>query len=104
MHKVLMSFTYRKGWHVCFFDADRDRRQLPRLAFFRTDEAMVEFTRRASHCRTLEDKNILEMMIQRGCGEIILDLTDDQYQKLRQPPSTNPIPKRPSASARDAQP
>ena len=39
--------TYRKGWHVCFFDSDRNRRQLPRLAFFNSDEAMVEFTRRA---------------------------------------------------------
>jgi hypothetical protein len=46
-HRVLMSFTYRKGWHVCFFDGDRHRRQLPRLAFFNSDEAMVEFTRRA---------------------------------------------------------
>jgi hypothetical protein len=26
-----MSFTYRKGWHVCFFEADRYRRQLPDL-------------------------------------------------------------------------
>ena len=52
-HRVLMSFTYRKGWHVCFFEADRYRRQLPRLAFFLSDEAMIEFTRRAVAPRRL---------------------------------------------------
>ena len=82
-HGVLMSFTYRKGWHVCFFDSDRNRRQLPRLAFFNSDEAMVEFTRRAGGPKTLEDRNILAMMIQNKSGEITLELTDDQYDKLR---------------------
>jgi hypothetical protein len=26
-------------WHVCFFDNDRSRRHLPRLAFFNSDGA-----------------------------------------------------------------
>jgi hypothetical protein len=25
MPKVLMSFTFRKGWHICFFDYNRRR-------------------------------------------------------------------------------
>jgi hypothetical protein len=82
-HRVLMSFTFRKGWHVCFFDSDRHRRQLSRLAFFNNDEAMVEFTRRAGGPKTLEDRNILDMMIRRSFGEITLELTDEQYAKLR---------------------
>ena len=72
MHKVLMSFTYRKGWHICFFDCDRRRRQLPRLAFCNSDEAMVEFARRAGD-QTLEDKHIFAMMIERKSGEITLE-------------------------------
>jgi hypothetical protein len=83
MHKVLMSFTYRKGWHICFFDCDRLRSQLPRLAFCNSDEAMVEFSRRTGAPKTLEDRNIFDMLIQRGSGEVILDLTDEQYDKLR---------------------
>jgi hypothetical protein len=82
-HRVLMSFTYRKGWHVCFFDSDRHRRQLPRLAFFNSDEAMVEFTRRAGSPKTLEDRNIFEMLMRRTFGEITLKLTDEQYAELR---------------------
>ncbi len=77
-----MSFTYRKGWHVCFFDSDRKRRQLPRLAFFNSDEAMVEFTRRAGGPKTLEDRNIFEMMIRRSFGEITLELTAEQFARL----------------------
>jgi hypothetical protein len=91
-HRVLMSFTYRKGWHVCFFDSDRNRRQLPRLAFFNSDEAMVEFTRRASGPNTLEDRNIFDMMIRRSFGEIILELSDEQYAKLKQPAPASAIP------------
>jgi hypothetical protein len=83
-HRVLMSFTYRKGWHICFFDCDRRRSQLPRLAFCNSDEAMVEFSRRAGGPKTLEDRNIFDMLIQRGSGEITLDLTDEQYHKLKQ--------------------
>jgi hypothetical protein len=57
MHKVLMSFTFRKGWHICFFDCDRRRSQLPRLAYCNSDEEMVEFSRRAVGPKTLEDRN-----------------------------------------------
>jgi hypothetical protein len=77
-----MSFTFRKGWHICFFDRDRRRSQLPRLAFCNSDEAMVEFSRRAGGPKTLEDRNIFDMLIQRGSGEITLDLSDEQYDKL----------------------
>ena len=56
---------------------------LPRRAFFATDEAMVEFTRRAGGPKTLEDRNILAMMMQSQAGEITLELTTEQYDKLR---------------------
>jgi hypothetical protein len=82
-HCVLMSFTLRKGWHICFFECGHNRRQLPRLAFFNSDEAMVEFARRAGWPKTLEDRNIFAMIVERGFGEIPLELTGDQYDKLR---------------------
>jgi hypothetical protein len=83
MPKVLMSFTFRKGWHICFFDCNRRRSQLPRLAFCNSDEAMIEFSRRAGGPKTLEERNIFDMLIQRGAGEVTLELTDEQYDKLR---------------------
>jgi hypothetical protein len=82
-HKVLMSFTYRKVWSVVFWNADRMRTPLPRKARFNSDEVMVEFIRRAGGPRTLEDKNILAMLMAKGSGEVTLELTDEQYDKLR---------------------
>jgi hypothetical protein len=83
-HRVLITFNYGKGaWWVVFWESDRMRNPLPRRARFTTDEAMVEFTRRAGGPKTLEDRNILAMMIQNKSGEITLELTDEQYSKLR---------------------
>ena len=38
---------------------------------------------RAGGIKMSEDRQILEMMIQRKTGEITLNLTDEQYTKLR---------------------
>jgi hypothetical protein len=70
-------------WDVIFFDTDRMRTALPRRARFNSDEVMIEFARRAGGLRTSEDRNIFDMMIQRKSGEITLELTDEQYAKLR---------------------
>ena len=77
-HRVLMSFSYRDVWWVVFWDNDRMRTPLPRKARFTTNEAMVEFIRRAGYPMTLENKTIVDMMLQRKSSEI----TDEQYRKL----------------------
>src|SRR6266581_721372 len=82
-HKVLMSFRYWNAWDVTFFDTDRMRTALPRRARFNSDEALIEFAQRAGGIKMSEDRQILEMMIQRKTGEITLNLTDEQYTKLR---------------------
>jgi hypothetical protein len=47
-----------------------------RGAASKTEEAMIEFTRRARGPKTLEDCNIFDM-IRRTFGEIILELTEE---------------------------
>jgi hypothetical protein len=82
-HKVLMSFDEKNGfWFVVFWDTDRRRAPLPRKARFTTNESMIEFARRAGGIRMQEDRQIFDLMIQRKSGEITLELTDDQYEKL----------------------
>lgn len=78
-----MSFHYKDGWHVIFFDGDRRRTALPRRAFFNSDEVMTEFIRRGGGLRTLEDRNIFEMQLAKNFGETELLLTPEQYEKLR---------------------
>jgi hypothetical protein len=68
-YKVLMSFVENSNcWVVVFWNKDRMRTPLPRRARFTTDESLIEFARRAGGCRTLEDRNILDMIIQRKSG------------------------------------
>jgi hypothetical protein len=74
MPKVLMSFHYKSGWQVVFFDTDRRRSQLPRKAFFNSDEALLEFIERAGGPKTLEDKNILAMQMTKNFGDVYLEL------------------------------
>ena len=81
-HKVLMSFRHWNAWDVIFFDTDRMRTPLPRRARFNSDEALIEFAQRAGGIKMSEDRQILDMMIQRKTGEITLNLTDEQYTKL----------------------
>jgi hypothetical protein len=78
-----MSFRYWNAWDVIFFNMHRIRTALPRRARFTTEEGLIEFTRRAGGPKTLEDRNILVMMMQKKSGEITLELTDEQYDKLR---------------------
>ena len=83
-YKVLMSFGEKNGcWFAVFWNNDRMRTPLSRKARFNADETMIEFIRRAGGCRTLEDKNILDMMMKRKSVEVALELTDEQYDKLR---------------------
>jgi hypothetical protein len=44
---------------------------------------MVEFANRAGGPKTLEDRNIFDMMMRRSFGEITLQLTPEQFGKLR---------------------
>jgi hypothetical protein len=78
-----MSFRYWNAWEVIFFNTDRMRTALPRKARFNSDEALIEFAQRAGRIKMSEDRQILNMMIQRKSGEITLNLTDEQYAKLR---------------------
>ena len=72
-----MSFRYWNTWDVIFFDTDRMRTALPRRARFNSDEALIEFAQRAGGIKMSEDRQILDMMIQRKTGEITLNLTDE---------------------------
>jgi hypothetical protein len=77
-----MSFDEKNGsWFVVFWESDRT--QLPRHARFNSDEGLMDFIRRAGGPKTLEDKNILAMLMAKGSGEITPELTDEQYYKLR---------------------
>jgi len=68
--KVLASLVEKSGcWVVVFWNEDRMRTPLPRKARLTNDESMIKFARRPGGRRTLEDRNILALMIARKSRE-----------------------------------
>jgi hypothetical protein len=53
------------------------------LPAFRAIDFAIEDIDGHAEGKTLEDRNIFDMLIQRGAGEVTLELTDEQYDKLR---------------------
>jgi len=81
-YQVLMSFNYENGWRCSFFMDDRRRIALPRRAFMRTDEDLMDFIRRGSGTTGSDDRMYIEAAIQRQHGEVMLRLSEEQYQAL----------------------
>ena len=77
-----MSFFLRRGWHCQFLESDL-KTPLGRTLTFR-DAAKI----RAMHDRfaaeqTLEHRQALDYAIEKGRGGIWLNLTDEQYARLK---------------------
>ena len=80
-HKVLTFFRYWNAWTWSSSTLTQCARRClaePDL----TDEASIEFAQHAGGIKMSEDRQILDMMIQRKTGEITLNLTDEQYAKV----------------------
>ena len=77
-----MSFMLRKGWRCQFLEADLKKAIPARLEF--SDEAkLFEIARRGGCNMSLEGRQAIEHGIEIGRGGIWLELTEDQYAKLR---------------------
>ena len=62
---------------------DRRRTALPRCAFIRTDELLMDFIQRAGGIDGSDTRFYVEQAIKKGHGEVRLRLTEQQYDVLR---------------------
>jgi len=81
-HKVYMHFMSRNGWHVSFLEADL-KTTLPGNMTFQDSAKVIELALRGGAGRTLADRQAIEQGIQMGRGSVWLNLTAEQYGKLR---------------------
>jgi hypothetical protein len=79
-----MFFMHNQGWHCQFLEPDL-KTPIHRKLTFSSSDRVREMHERFGADRKLEDKAALEYAINTGRGSIWLNLTDEQYQKLRQP-------------------
>jgi hypothetical protein len=81
-HRVYMSFQDRNGWHCQFLERDL-KAPLPRRLHFRSSEKVVELVERGGGLTDRESRLMLAQAVEKGRGGIFLDLTEEQYAKLK---------------------
>jgi hypothetical protein len=81
-HRVYMHFMLREGWSCQFMEEDL-KTHLPKRLAFRDPSKIYEIARRAGSFVNLEERQSLDHAIEIGRGGIWLQLTEEQYQKLK---------------------
>jgi hypothetical protein len=81
-HRIYMSFFLRSGWYVSFLEPDL-KTPLARTFNFSDPDKIRDLARRGDALGTLESKQMMEQAIETGRGGLYLNLTEDQYRKLR---------------------
>jgi hypothetical protein len=77
-----MSFQDRRGWQVQFLEADL-KTPLPRKLHFTSHDKIIELVERGGGFKDQESRLVLEQGISMGRGGVFLNLTDEQYAKLK---------------------
>ena len=77
-----MNFSHREGWDCQFLEADL-KTQLPWQLTVRDPVRIGAMAERVGAFRTLEDRQAFDHAIETGRGGIWLQLTEEQYQKLK---------------------
>jgi len=82
MPRVYASFQCRNGWFVQFLESDL-RTPLRKRVTFASPEKIVEMARRGGADWNLESRAGLQHGIDIGRGGFYLNLTDEQYSRLK---------------------
>lgn len=82
---MYLSFQHRKGWHCQFLEPDL-KTSLPRKLHFASSDKVIELVERGGGLSDQESRAMLNQAIEIGRGGLFLNLTSEQYMKLRQEP------------------
>ncbi len=80
--RVYMSYMLREGWHCQFLEADA-KTSLPRTLHVKDSDKIFELAERGGYNLNLEGRQAIQHGIDIGRGGIWLELTEEQYAKLR---------------------
>lgn len=81
-HRVYMSFMEREGWLCQFLEEDL-KTPLPRRVIVKSVDKVREMARKGGASMNLESHQALEHGIEMGRGGVWLELTEEQYGKLK---------------------
>jgi len=77
-----MSFMHRGGWY-CQFLEEGLKTPLPRKITLQDPAKLIELAEHGGYGLNLEGRHALDNAIENGRGGIWLELTEEQYQKLK---------------------
>ena len=77
-----MYFFLRESWYCQFLEADC-KTSLPKKLNFKNPGKIVELAERGGAALDLEARQAIDHAIRIGRGGVWLELTDEQYRKLR---------------------
>jgi hypothetical protein len=80
-----MHFMLSDGWFCQFLEEDL-KTSLPRKVRLESPEKIVEMAEKGGAAMRLEDRQALAYGIAQGRGSVWLNLTHEQYQKLKRRP------------------
>lgn len=81
-HRVYMYFQTQSGWHCQFLEEDL-KTPLPRKLNLLRQEKLFEIAEHGGYVLNLEGRQALQHAIEMGRGGIWLELTEEQYRKLK---------------------
>lgn len=82
MHRVYASFQQRQGWHVAFLEPDLQT-SLRKHLTFASERKIVELAERGNADLNLEGRAAIQHGIAIGRGGFYLNLTPEQYSRLK---------------------
>lgn len=77
-----MHFQTQSGWYCQFLEEDL-KTPLPKKLNLIRQEKLFEIAERGGQKLNLESRQALQQAIDKGRGGIWLELSDDQYRKLK---------------------
>jgi hypothetical protein len=82
MPRVYASFQCRNGWHVSFLEEDL-KTSLRKHLTFASEEKIIELAQRGNADLNLESRAAIQHGIAIGRGGFYLNLSEEQYGKLK---------------------
>lgn len=83
--RVYMSFQTQSGWHCQFLEEDL-KTPIPKKLNLLRQERLFEIAERGGYRLNLEGRQALQRAIEMGRGGVWLELTEEQYRKLKGEP------------------
>ena len=80
--RIYMYFMLRQSWHCQFLEEDL-KTPLPRTIALREPARLFELAERGGYRMNLEGRQAMEHAIENGRGGIWLELSEEQYAKLK---------------------